>query len=115
MPIQHCRYRQENPWVVTWKSSTGCKLTRSFATEKEAVTFERVQAEIAAQEKAALRRRRAGRVAKRNRISVDTLLDSYFTLRTAIPSPSGSQAIMPRTSGRPSESVWPVSSASRIS
>ena len=85
MPIQHCKYRHENPWVVTWKSATGGKLTRSFFTREEAEIFDRIQAEIAAQEKAALRRRGAGRVTRRNRISVDTLLDSYFALAHSNP------------------------------
>lgn len=81
MTVQHLGYRKSNPWVVTWRNIwTKRKSAKGFPTEKEARDFERVQMEIAAQEKALLKKRRKTRDKTRSKISVRELLESYFTL-----------------------------------
>lgn len=79
MSISYIEYRKL-PWIVTWKNSwTGKKHTKAFAEESEAQAFEQVQKDIAAQEKAVLRKARRVRPAQ-SRILVTELLESYFRL-----------------------------------
>lgn len=77
MGIRFHEYRKK-PWVVTWRNPwTGKKHTKSFCTENEAITFDRTQAELAAKEKALLRRARHKKQ-KAGRIRVSELLEAYF-------------------------------------
>lgn len=77
MGLRFHEYKKQ-PWVVTWKNPwTGKKHTKSFCTEKEAATFERTQAELAAKEKALLRRARLKKQ-KAKRLRVGELLEAYF-------------------------------------
>lgn len=80
MGIQFQPYRKSGQWVVTWRNPwTGKKHTKGFESETLAKSFEEAQAEIAAREKALLRKARK-RKASRTRISVKELLDSYLRL-----------------------------------
>ncbi|MBS6830815.1 MAG: site-specific integrase, partial [Desulfovibrio sp.] len=80
MGIQFHQFRKKNPWVVTWRNPwTGKKHTQGFTDEALAVAFEAAQAEIAAKERALLRKARKQK-ASQSRISVKDLLESYFRL-----------------------------------
>ncbi|WP_165176884.1 site-specific integrase [Desulfovibrio sp. ZJ369] len=80
MGIQFHQFRKKKQWVVTWRNPwTGKKHTQSFADEAAAMAFEAAQAEIAARERALLRKARK-QTAGRSRINVKDLLDSYFRL-----------------------------------
>lgn len=80
MSIQFQGFRKKKPWVVTWRNPwTGKRHTQGFAEEAEAKIFEDAQADIAAKEKALLRKARKHK-AVQNRVCVKDLLDSYFRL-----------------------------------
>lgn len=80
MGIQFHEFRKKKPWVVTWRNPwTGKKHTQGFDDEATAAAFEAAQAEIAAKERALLRKARKQK-ASRSRICVKELLDSYFRL-----------------------------------
>lgn len=85
MGIQFHEFRKKKPWVVTWRNPwTGKKHTQGFDDEATAVAFEAAQAEIAAKERALLRKARKQK-ASQSRISVKDLLESYFRLAHSNP------------------------------
>ena len=79
MGIQFHQSRKK-PWVVTWKNPwTGKKHVRGFDNEASAVAFDTAQADMAAKEKALLRKTRERKSGQR-RITVQELLETYFRL-----------------------------------
>ena len=85
MGIQFHEFRKKKPWVVTWRNPwTGKKHTQGFDDEATAVAFEAAQAEIAAKERALLRKARKQK-ASQSRISVKDLMESYFRLAHSNP------------------------------
>lgn len=85
MGIQFHEFRKKKPWVVTWRNPwTGKKHTQGFDDEATAAAFEAAQAEIAAKERALLRKARKQK-ASQSRISVKDLLESYFRLAHSNP------------------------------
>ena len=72
MGIQFHQSRKK-PWVVTWKNPwTGKKHVRGFDNEASAVAFDTAQADMAAKEKALLRKTRERKSGQR-RITVQEL------------------------------------------
>ena len=85
MGIQFHQFRKKKPWVVTWRNPwTGKRHTQAFDDEALAVAFEEAQAEIAAKERALLRKARKQKTSQ-SRISVKDLLESYFRLAHSNP------------------------------
>lgn len=77
MGIRFHEYRKK-PWVVTWRNPwTGKKHTNAFCSESEATAFATAQTELAAREKAMLRKTRRKKQ-QHGRIRVSELLETYF-------------------------------------
>ncbi len=80
MSIQFHQFRKKKQWVVTWKNPwTGKKHIRSFDDKALALAFDEAQADMAAKEKALLRKTRE-RKNGQSRITVTELLETYFRL-----------------------------------
>ena len=80
MSIRYFPERRNGTWVVSWRNPwTGKKHKKGFETEAVAQAFEKAQAEIAARERALLRKARKKK-AEKNRITVRELVESYFAM-----------------------------------
>lgn len=85
MSVQFHPIKKKNPWIVTWRNPwTGKKHTKRFENKDLAKAFDEAQIDLAAKEKALLRKTRKHK-ASQCRISIKELLERYFTLAQTSP------------------------------
>lgn len=78
MSIIYLPYRRKNPWVFTWRDS-GHKRTKSFPDEASAALFAAVQSELAAKEKAIMKRTKRAHVTQ-EKLVLSELIERYFLM-----------------------------------
>lgn len=80
MKIVHYSHRRSKNWVVYWKSiGTGKRHHLGFESEDDAQTFFNQQSVIMVKERELLVRRKQKNELKKSKITVDSLLEQYFS------------------------------------